>query len=257
MFRGVIVDDKKPAVLMEQNTSYPIKCFGEFEVRNAKGHSVHWPTRKTEELFAFFLCCPQSEIAGKTLVKKLWPEIDADRAAHLLQRTIQRLSVMLEEHELGMDIQETERGYRLAARENLCDVRVFAHYGLGHDKDWNMERTEQMCFLYRGRLLENKTYSWKAHLEEHYHDLYTHLTRMLVRHRMGEREWHQAERHLVNFLYMEPLHEEMNISLLLIYAHMGNAGKLAKHYTWLETVLHNVGIEPPASLQKWVASYLA
>lgn len=258
MFQGVTLEDKKPAVHVKQATSFSIKCFGEFEVRNSKGHSIHWPTRKTEELFALFLCYPQQEVTRQTLVEKLWSDIDEDRAVYLLHHTLHRLKLMLVEHELGFDVLESRHGYRLESREDGYDVQEFAQFDFTQlEKEIELERAEQACSLYRGRLFENKNYLWKVPLEEEYHYLYTHLIRVLIRNQMARREWSKAERWVLSFLFKDPFHEEMNVTLLLIYAHMGDTEKMAKHFSWFEAVLLEMGMVPPTSIKRWVTSYLA
>jgi two-component SAPR family response regulator len=40
-----------------------IRCMGTFDVKGADGETVNWPTRKTEELFAYFLVYPNQWIS--------------------------------------------------------------------------------------------------------------------------------------------------------------------------------------------------
>ncbi len=102
-----------------------IRCFGSLEVRNPEGSLVRWPTKKTEELFAYFLCHPGQDINKWYLADMLWPDMLEDRASHNLHNTIYRLKKLLKEQEIGMDILKTNDGYMIDTLGSMYDLLEF------------------------------------------------------------------------------------------------------------------------------------
>ncbi|KEQ26724.1 response regulator [Paenibacillus tyrfis] len=234
-----------------QERAAAIRCFGGFEVRNREGVPVRFPTRKTEELFALFLCHPGRELSKWHLADLLWPEMKEDRASHNLHNTIYRLKKLLKGHEIGMDIRKINDGYRLDAAGLTYDVLAYEGYGpvlLGVMQD--AEQAERLCSLYKGPLLDKKDYVWKASLEEGYARQYTALLRSLVERDIAGQEWTRAERRLDSYLALYPLQEEMNLLLMDMYANRGKLEKLAAHYARFEAAYRReFGTEPPEEIR--------
>lgn len=238
--------------------SATIQCFGGFEVRNAEGALVRWPTRKTEELFAFFLCHPGRDINKWRLSDFLWGDMEEERATHNLHNTIYRLKKMLKAHEIGVDILKTNEGYMLDVLQQSYDVLEFQRYeSRSVEGSWEAGQAEHLCSLYKGQLLERKDYLWKGPLEESYRKQYTSLVRQLVLHEEGEQNWKKAERQLESYLMLYPLDEEMNLSLLRLYARGGNKEILAKHAAQFESAYRQeLGLELPAEIKDQLTIYL-
>ncbi|BAU26311.1 response regulator receiver and SARP domain protein [Aneurinibacillus soli] len=236
-----------------------IRCFGGFEVRNSQGALVRWSTRKTEELFAFFLCHPGRDISKWRLIDLLWPDMEEERATHNVHNTIYRLKKLLKEHKIGMDILKTSDGYLLETSNHQYDVLQFQQHDLTSvDELVEEERAEHLCSLYTGLLLEGKDYAWKTQWEEVYGNQYTSLVQKLHQKDLARQDWKRAERRLEAFLSVYPLHEEMNLALLRIYTVSGEQEKLAKHYARFESLYRReIGLELPQEVQILAASHLS
>lgn len=235
-----------------------IQCFGGFEVRDPEGSIIRWRTKKTEELFAYFLCHPRRDISKWELVDLLWGEMDEERATHNLHTTVYRLKKILKEQQLGMDINKTSEGYMLEPREMTYDVWAFLQNSSragGTLKE--AEQEEKLYHLYKGSLLERKDYIWKTPLEERFAKQYTTLVQGLIERDLARGDWQKAEQRADTYLSMYPLQEEMNQLLLEIYVHNNQIGKVAKHYEkFAAAYRQEVGVEPPANMRKWVTSCL-
>lgn len=246
-----------PAGLMKKTEQYAsIRCLGGFEVRDPKGELIHWTTRKTEELFAFFLCHPGEDIGKWHLTELLWPEMDMERASHNLHNTMYRLKKLLKEHEIGCDIQKTNGGYMLEEPPFAYDVLKFQRFDFRRDERlWDVLEAEHLLSLYKGPLLEGKDYIWRAPLEETYTKRYSSLAHWLIQHDCARQDWKKAEQRLDVFLAIYPLHEEMNWLLLHVYGHSGNTEKLKKHYVKFETMYRReLGVDPPLEIRSWMSS---
>lgn len=235
-----------------------IRCFGGFEVRNPEGVLVRWPTRKTEELFAYLLCHPGRDISKWQLADMLWPEMSEDRASHNLHNTIYRLKKIMKEQEIGMDVIKSNDGYTLDTLNCVYDLLEFLKSDVALMEGMqDAAQTERLCTLYRGPLLERKEYLWKAQLEEGYGKQYTSQVRSLVGRDMSGQEWSKAEQKLDIYLSIYPLNEEMHQLLMDIYASSGKREHIAKHYASFEALYRReLGMEPPKEMRSRVAAYL-
>ncbi|MEI7026549.1 response regulator [Paenibacillus sp. y28] len=238
--------------LPEPELPASIQCFGGFEVRDGSGQLVRWPTRKTEELFAYLLCNPGQEIGKWHLIDFMWPNSRDDRAVHNLHNTIYRLKKILKAHEIGMDIHKINEGYLLDTGQLQYDVLAFQRLGLPPGgMEPVPEQGERLCAMYKGPLLEGRDYTWKTALEEWYAKQYALLVRSLADRDMAEMAWERAERRLDEFLSIYPLHEEVNQLLMDIYARRGLLEKLRLHFERFEAAYRkDLGLELPEKLRE-------
>ncbi|RKP48043.1 response regulator [Cohnella endophytica] len=212
----------------ERGTS--IRCFGAFEARNAKGKLVRWPTRKTEELFAYLLCHPDREIGKWRLADAIWPELDEERAMNNLYNTVYRLKKVLKEQGIEMDVHKTQDGYSLDTGGLAYDLTAFQRSASSDAGMAGHSLEEDICSAYQGKLLETKDYSWKASLAEVYGRQHETAARGLVSRHFTMGEWEQAESRLLAYLVIEPLDERMNRLLFEVYERRGFADKARKHF---------------------------
>ncbi|MEK8130516.1 response regulator [Paenibacillus filicis] len=235
-----------------------IRCFGPFEVRNSEGKLVHFPTRKTEELLAYFLCHPGQEISKWHLADMLWPETLGDRSLHSLHNTIYRLKKVLKEQGILIQIQKTNDGYMLDAMDHTYDVLELSKH------DFTLRSSlppivlaEALSSQYRGPLLEKKPYLWKSALEERYGKQFAALLRVLIGADLAGEDWSKAEQRLRHYLIIHPLDEEMNRTLLDLYVRLGETDKVIRHYQIFEEAYRKeIGLDPPQAFRDRVSLYM-
>ncbi|SFE54670.1 Two-component response regulator, SAPR family, consists of REC, wHTH and BTAD domains [Paenibacillus algorifonticola] len=244
-----------PAVLSEQRVKRSsIRCFGGLDVRNSKGLSVHWPTRKTEELCAYFLCHPGMDISKWYLANLLWPDLDEVRSSHNLHNAVYLLKKILKEQGIGVDIRRVNDGYMLDPGELVYDVLEFEnHFESKSGSTKAAAQEEHLVSLYKGPLLDRKDYVWKAPIEESYSKKYVLMMRALIERDMAAQHWEKAERRLENYLSVYALDEEMNLLLLQVYENGGKEELVIKHYAQFKKAYQlEMGIEPPSEMEKWM-----
>jgi two-component SAPR family response regulator len=232
-----------------------IYCLGNFEVINAEGIPIHWPTRKTEELMAYMLCNPNVGISKWKLADLLWPQMDEERAIPNLHTTMYRLKKLLKDQDIRIEILKINEGYRLNTGEVQYDLLQFKM--IQSEDELAVEQAEQLLKLYRGSLLQNKEYVWKYSLEKRYSIQFGHIVRELVKDDIEQRKWRKAEQRIECFLSIYPLDEEMNILLLYIYEQTNNKEKMVKHYKqFVEAFTLELGVEPSEGLKSFNAQFL-
>lgn len=236
-----------------------ILCFGGFEVRSPEGELVRWPTRKTEELFAYLLCWPDQDISKWKLMDLLWPDMNEERAIHNLHNTVYRLKKLIKEQDIGMDVVKTGDGYLLKTQNTSYDLLEFllSMPGPGSIKQAEAERLEALFALYRGPLLGHKDYMWKVQLEESCGKQYRAMGCQLAERYMEQGDWSKAEQRLLTGLSHYPLEEELHLLLLETYAAAGKRERLARHFNLFEMQYRKeMGMEVPVEISRKAKMYM-
>lgn len=230
-----------------------VRCLGTFETRGTNGSLMSWPTRKTEELFAYFLAY-SGRLTGKwRLADLLWPDTEEDRALHNLHNTIYRLKKALKEAGIEVELTHTNEGYQFRAPADLSDwgqVRDFlARYPKIHES--NAEEAERRLRYCRGPLFGGKDYPWSAGTATEAAAGHASLAKMLAAWHRERGESAAAKGILRAYLEHSPLDEEMNAELLRLYAATGETGPYLRHYGSYERLLaEELGARPPEELRE-------
>ncbi|WNS46940.1 response regulator [Paenibacillus sp. MMS20-IR301] len=234
-----------------------IRCFGSFEVRNSQGLLVRWPTRKTEEFFAYLLCYPNQEADKWQLIDVLWPEMDEERAVHNLHNTVYRLKKLLKEDGLGLDVVKTGQGYQLEIVTASYDLLEFQDYtpALPHAEE-DLSRLERLCAMYQGHLFDRKDYLWKHRLEEEYSKRFMSMVQNVVRLCLARKDWERAEQHLSAYLNLYPFDENINLLLMKVFASSGKRERMHRYYADFENrYCREFGIAPPREMKELADAY--
>lgn len=236
-----------------------LQCFGAFAIRNSAGRPVRFPTRKTEELLAYFMCHPGQHLSKWRLVDLLWSDMGEERTLHNLHNTIYRLKKLLKEQGIPMEIVKTNDGYMLETGDLSYDLMAYEQYPLaGIDEARPYHELERLFALYKGPLFHGKDYLWKSSLEEGYAKLYSAIARELIRQEMANQTWTRAEARLSDYLAIYSLNEEMNGLQLQVYAALGYRDKLIKHYERFNQLFHSeMGVAPSQQFRDRYSGYLS
>lgn len=230
-----------------------VHCLGTFETRGGDGILMNWPTRKTEELFAYFLAYP-NRLTGKwQLADLLWPDVEENRSLHNVHNTIYRLKKALKDAGIAVELTHTNEGYLFGASQDLSDwwrLRNFTAFASRVDGR-NAAEADKLFCSYRGALFGGKDYAWSAGATSEAASQYASLARMLVAWHRERADSASAKETLRVYLGHAPLDEEMNAELLRLYAETGEAGTYLRHYDVYERILaEELGIRPPEELRE-------
>ncbi|MGM7683659.1 response regulator [Cytobacillus sp. Hm23] len=244
--------DKTKLAQINLTTKTLIQCLGKFEVRGEDGTVVKWPTRKTEELFAYFLIHPNQVINKWKLMDMFWTK----NATVNLHTTISRLKKVLKENNMKLQIRNLNDGYILDVETEYCDLLTFKAYFAHNDKvnKDNLKISERTFQVYKGHLFEMKDYLWVLGVEEELTVMYEKLTRELANYFIKEGDINRSEEVVKTFLTLYPLHEEMTIFLLNIYASHHIYEKRLKEYykNYVKLLRDELGVEPSNEVKQFI-----
>ncbi|WP_158602396.1 response regulator [Cohnella endophytica] len=229
-----------------------VRCLGTFETRGTDGSLLNWPTRKTEELFAYFLAYPKRLTDKWQLADLLWPETEETRSLHSLHNTIYRLKKVLKEAGIEVELTHTNEGYLFEASPAFSDLGQMRDFMARMTKVYgnNASEAEQRFRSYRGSLFGGKDYPWSASTVSEAASHYASLARLLTAWYRERGDPASAKETLRVYLGQAPLDEEIHGELLRLYLEAGETGSFLRHYDSYERLLaEELGIEPPEELR--------
>ncbi|RAV21480.1 response regulator [Paenibacillus contaminans] len=247
--RPVIAVDKEPIA----------RCIGTFETRGANGSLINWPTRKTEELFAYMLAYPNRLVGQWQLADLLWPDLDEDRALHNVHNSVYRMKKALKDAGVSMDLSHSNEGYRLQISPDFSDLERFRDF-MNRTSEIDMRNAAEAAKLLRshaGSLFGGKDYSWSAGLAAEIAAQQAGLARMLTAYyrRIGERS--AAKETLRVYLQHAPLDEEMTGELLRHYAEDGEIGSFRTIYEqYVRRLEAELNVAPAEEIRKLAAAFI-
>ncbi|MBB6693530.1 response regulator [Cohnella xylanilytica] len=251
-----IVKNREPRAPLrrpEGSGEPPVRCLGTFETRGTDGTLLNWPTRKTEELFAYFLAFPNRLTDKWRLADLLWPDLEEGRSLHNLHNTIYRLKKTLKEANLEARLTHTNEGYLYGADPFQSDLGRLREFMARFSRidGGNAEEAEERFRSYRGALFGGKDYPWSSAAASEAASQYAGLARMLTAWHRERGDPASTKETLRIYLDQAPLDEEKHAELLRMYADAGETGNYIRHYERFERLLEEeLGIEPPEELRR-------
>ncbi|MGM7683803.1 response regulator [Cytobacillus sp. Hm23] len=249
--RGYLTNPSNKKISGNEEQKRSMLCLGTFEVRNNSGDIVKWPTKKTEELFAYFLVKPNQIIDKWIFTELLWGDMENDRAVHNLYTTVYRLKKVLKEKNISLNVKQMNEGYMLNISTVNSDLDDFLHYHRVHSQisEQNLMESERAFNLYKGPLFGSRDYLWSIGHQEELVQMYCSLTYQLAVYYNNNGKFNEAEERLKTFLAFHPLHEKINLLLLNLYA-KNDHNRLIKYFDHYASLLkQEMAVDPPLEAQ--------
>jgi Response regulator containing CheY-like receiver and SARP domains len=232
-----------------------ICCFGDFEVYGNNG-PIKWPTRKVEEMLAYFTVHRDSNVEGWGLGEILWPEEEPEKIKANLHTSLFRLRKTIKENGLPIEVSSKKGGkgiYRCSLRELSCDLMEFENADLKNlnvNKS-NVDKFEQICSLYRDDLFLGKNYGWCEGEKEYLQRCYLNILKNMALFYVEESLYQNAIDKLMTVKRKSPFDEEIHQSILRIYGIQKNRALLIKsHEEFKQKLFKEIGVQPQDETQK-------
>lgn len=212
---------KMQSPLFKSAPSFAVRCFGAFEVRDRQQQMVKWPTRKAEEVFAYFIANQGRYISKWELLKIFWPEIEEERAIPNLYNTIYRVKQVLKKLPLSPKIQKINEGYTLEAQGNLSDLGEFLEVMKQSKeiRDVSLEACSSLFFSYATPLFGDKDYFWSLHIEKYAAQEYGKLCYKLLLYYYEQNQLQKGEEIILHYMTQYIEDEDMLREWLKLVAH--------------------------------------
>ena len=226
-----------------------IYCFGDFQVYGENG-IVKWPTRKVEEMFAYFIAHRDSNVDGYILGEILWPEEDPDKIKTNLHTSLYRLRKTIKENGLPIEISSKKGGkgvYRCSLGKFSCDLIEFENAALKNItiNRSNIDEFEEICLLYRDDLFSEKNYEWCGNEKEYLQRFYINMLKDMASLYVEMGLYQKAIDKLLIVNRKSPFDEELHQRIISIYAIQKNRALLIKfHEEFKLKLLEEIGVKP-------------
>ena len=230
-----------------------VRCLGSFEITPPEGaETIHFPTQKSEELFAYFLVHHDRDESKWTICENLWPGRDPDKAEQNFHTSLHRLRRTLEMNQVQYRL-TAKRGYYRLRLFDRCDYLEFLQMerqcisGM-MNQTATLSVLERTLGLYRGVLFGNRDYLWCTPERERVHQIYQSLSNQVAKRLVDQGHLERARDLLQQVLTVIPEDEEAHQQLLGIYLAWQDRSAFLAHYQLMAQVLEReLGVEPPAT----------
>lgn len=233
-----------------------ICCFGDLEVYGNGGAINKWPTRKVEEMLAYFIVHRDCNVESCVLEEILWPEEDPDKIKANLHTSLYRLRKTIKENGLPIEIYSQKGGkgiYRFNLGKLNCDLVEFENAilkGTDISKD-NINEFEYICGLYRDDLFSKKNYGWCEGEKEYLKRCYLSMIKNMASFYIKEGLYQKAIDKLLIVKRKSPFDEEIHREVLKVYSIQKNRALLIKcHQEFKFKLFKEIGVQPQEETNK-------
>ncbi|WP_069997192.1 response regulator [Cellulosilyticum sp. I15G10I2] len=242
---------EKKQVHNRKHFQWEIMIMGTFKVYNHKTKtSICWPTKKSEELFAYFVYQRNQAVEKSKLWDLLWPELDEKKAQHNLHNTIYRIKEIFKREGFEPHIQYKNNSYQFSINDFKCDAYEFEDF-INRKlimRDENLLEFNKAFELYKGILFDSRDYQWAYGWQLSLWNEYRSLGLSLAMGYLERGYYEAAEAKILRLLSLQPWDEDAYDLLISVYFRAGERIKLINTYKNLVEVLkEELNLEPRPS----------
>lgn len=212
---------------------FQLRCMGEFNLCDAEGTILRWPTQKAQELLAFLWYNRKRTVSTAMLTETLWPELDSVRARNNLYTTIYNLKRELKRFAgNAVEVGKSSGGYQFSAMIQSDAERIeelLENVGKGEFEE-DLRRYRQAMPLYAGNLFGAEGYGWAHGAQAFLLELFQKHGMRLSNRLLGKNRWREAQEILRYLLLRDPCCEGAYILLIRAHAVAGDVAETHQCY---------------------------
>lgn len=193
------------------------------------------------------------EVSKARLGDLLWPETEADKAAHALDNLLHRLRKIVGKHTIIIN------SGKVSLNPELCWVDCWALDALQHDELplRAQQRAQYLQQLYRGHFAEGHDASWLYRAREQSRNLYVRLTQRIAAELLEQHQAGLAEELLERALLVDPLAELLYHQLLSYLVQSGREVDALRCYrNCVQNLQQQLGTGPGQAIEQLVQTAL-
>lgn len=238
---------KKPPVTRQ---SFQLTCFGGIQIHFEKEKNlIHWRTRKTKEMFAYFWEQEERAISKEEIMDALWQEGTGQRLESLFHTTLSYLKRAFSEIGIPELIQMDNKRYTMNKHWFHSDNQRLKQMHENWKNSMEAVDVEQgiqeLFSIYRGDYMEELDGSWVVASREFYQRLYLQCCELLVNQAGSQQKYDLAVRILEQAVKLDPYSDSLNGMLLKYLCAMGEFQIAKQQYERYNRLLKeelNIGI---------------
>lgn len=239
------LEKKMPVVKEEQQErdvpdvdALPVSCFGRLEARDMEQQLVRWPTRKAEELFAYFLIHQDRLVSKWELLDALWKDMDEKRGLDHLYSTIYRMKQVMKQLPMSPVIQKMNDGYVLECQGHLSDAGMLLALPKLEDDFTPSSLIETLFYSYARPLFGNKIYDWSLPVQISTDNVFTSLCERLLAYYRQLDKFEEADKAIRHYVHQLVENEAMMLRWLAILEDWpGHENEASLYWDWFNEKL--------------------
>lgn len=217
-----------------------IRCFGCFEIKNEENQIIKWPTKKAEEVFAYFLIHRGSYINKWELMDKFWPDMEEERGLHNLYNTIYRIKQVLKKLTASANIEKINDGYVLKSEGISTDLDTLKSMDNVEFvfSEKNLAEVKSICLSYQTPLFGTRDYIWSVSLQENIGRIYKRVCKRVIIRFKDRDDFEAADEIIRHYVKQHPENEDMMLWWLdILKDWKGRQEKSGEYKTWFNEKL--------------------
>jgi two-component SAPR family response regulator len=214
-----------------------IQCLGGYQVFWPGRPPLHWRSAKTGELFALLLQNRGVTLNKDQLIEYLWPDLNPDKALHLLHNGIYYLRKAFETYGIGRDLIAIDQLYRLDVGSVAVDFFDYLEQNRDRLHRLNRDQLAQVESQYRGTYLTGCDWKWAEAMREEIDRTYTFILDRLADLYEQARIWDKLEAILLKAYRFNPYEEQISYRLIQTYQRLNKRHAAIQHYQAFEQML--------------------
>lgn len=208
---------------------------------------VHVSLRRAVHLLAFLSLSDNRSASREEILEVVWERETDNQVRANFHPTVSwlRRALRLED---GRPVVLHEQGVYRLNPELYWDLDTDRFSRALADREPQIERLESARRLYRGRFLTGLEGTWIEEQREVWQQAYGELLRAQASCQLEAQLWTEAEDSFRRLLQIDPMQEDVYLSIMRIYARRGRRDLVRRQYDRLcQLLLRELGAEPMAS----------
>lgn len=238
---------KNPPVIQR---SFQLNCFGGMQIHfGEEKNLIHWRTRKTKEMFAYFWEQEERAISKEEIMDALWQEGAGQRLESLFHTTLSYLKRAFSEIGIPDLIQMDNKRYTMNKQWFHSDTQrlkqIYKNWKNSMEAVDVEQGVQELLSVYRGDYMEELDGSWVVASREFYQRLYLQCCELLADQAGSQQKYDLAVRILEQAVKLDPYSDPLNGMLLKYLCSMGEFQIAKQQYERYNRLLKeelNIGI---------------
>lgn len=229
---------------------FQLSCFGGIQIHfGEEKNLIHWRTRKTKEMFAYFWEQEERAISKEEIMDALWQEGAGQRLESLFHTTLSYLKRAFSEIGIPDLIQMDNKRYTMNKQwfhsDNQRLKQVYENWKNSMEAVDVEQGIQELLSIYRGDYMEELDGSWVVASREFYQRLYLQCCELLADQAGSQQKYDMAVRILEQAVKLDPYSDSLNGMLLKYLCAMGEFQIAKQQYERYNRLLKeelNIGI---------------
>ncbi|MFC5471300.1 response regulator [Cohnella suwonensis] len=224
--------------------------FGRFEwivAAQSGTAAVKWRRSKERELMAYLVHNRNRFVLKEKILDDLWGGTKPEQAANFLHTCVYSIRKKMNSFGLTPMLEYRNSGYRLEMGESWCDADEYERMAGGDMEinSGNIGEFETIAKLYKGNYMEDDGFLWAREAEGKWKDAYVVFMKRMADYYISANKLKSAASCLQSALQRNPFPDDINETILQVYARLGDRQSLIRHYEQFAKLLkEELGIAP-------------